>query len=368
MKYLITGANGFVARNLGCRLRERPNIEILKFSRSESAIDLEDMVSQSDCIFHLAGENRPSSPELFSASNVQLTARICELLEKSKKSIPLIFASSKQAALENPYGISKLAAEEIIIKYAKRSGNTAVIYRLPGIFGKWGKPNYNSVVSTFCHNIAHGIPISIFDAEKSVDLVYIDDVVNDLIVMSESKNKGVLYRTVLPEYQITLGNLAKQLLRFKELRNSITIEPVEGGITGALYSTFLSYLPKQDFSYEIKAHQDVRGTFVEMIRAPGYGQVSYFTALPGVTRGGHFHHSKSEKFLVVRGSALFQFRNIVTDERYEITIIAQDHKIIDSVPGWAHSVKNVGTEELIVMLWANETYDKRHPDTIKYEL
>lgn len=368
MKYLITGADGFVGKNLISNLLQFPNVEILKLLRSDPIEKLDDMIAQSSCVIHLAGENRPESPDHFHSTNVQLTSYICKVLSNQINKIPLIFASSKQVEDSSAYGNSKLDAEAIIADYAKKSGGAAIIYRFPGIFGKWCKPNYNSVVSTFCYNITHDLPIWISDKEKVLHLVYIDDVVRDLILVASSEFSGLNYRSIAPEYQIKLGELANQLYRFKNMRQNLMVESVGGGIIGALYSTYLSFCPKENFSYQIASHQDHRGIFVEMLKTPEYGQFSYFKAPPGVTRGGHYHQSKSEKFLVVQGSALFKYRNINSNELHELLVSASDCRMVDSIPGWAHSIKNVGSEELIVILWANEIFDPQYPDTYKCEV
>lgn len=368
MKYLVTGANGFVGKNLVARLREMPGVEILKYLRSDSEATLEYLISQSDVIIHLAGENRPVDEADFERVNVELTSSICSILKKMKKKIPIIYASSRHATEKSKYGLSKLAAENLIINYTKFSGSGAAIYRFPGIFGKWSRPNYNSVVSTFCHNIALGNKISIASPNKLINLVYIDDVIDDLILTASQNIKGLQCKSINPEYSITIGELADQISRFKKMRLDLGVCKFGHGLTRALYSTYLSYLPKDDFSYPVKGYKDQRGVFVEMLKDSDFGQVSYFMAPPGVTRGSHYHHTKTEKFLVVNGTGLFKCTNILTNDYYEIKVSASDFRVIDSIPGWAHSIENIGKENLIVMLWANEIFNSQRPDTVKYEI
>lgn len=368
MKYLVTGANGFIGKNLVVKLREIPGAEILKFLRSDSSEMLEYCVSQADLIIHLAGENRPVDEADFQRVNVELTSSICDILRKLKKKIPVIYASSRHATGKSTYGLSKLAAENLIINYAQDCDSGAAIYRFPGVFGKWSKPNYNSVVSTFCHNIASGNEISIVCPDKLISLVYIDDLVDDLILTTSHKLKGVQYKSITPEYSITIGELAGQISRFKRMRSDLDVSKVGHGLTRALYSTYLSYLPKDDFWYSVNSYKDQRGVFVEMLKDSDFGQLSYFMAPPGITRGSHYHHSKTEKFLVVNGTGLFKFKNILTNEYYEIEVSSTDFKVVDSIPGWAHCIENIGAENLIVMLWANEIFNSQRPDTVRYEI
>lgn len=364
VKLLITGAGGFIGKNLIVRLEEQAVYEISTFVRSDSDEYLADKLSNVDMVIHLAGENRPDSPELFNLVNTELTRKIAEMLSANSIKIPVIFASSSQATIDNAYGQSKLAAENILQGLSLENGNPVTIYRLPGVFGKWCKPNYNSVVATFCHNIAHGLPLQISDENTSLRLVYIDDVVASIQEVLESSQRGVNYNAVETEYAITVGNLSTQIKAFNNCRTSLLSEKVGVGLVRALYATYISYLPCEDFSYEIPSHSDERGIFVEMLKTPDAGQFSYFTAYPGITRGGHYHHTKTEKFLVIKGKARFGFRHIVTNERYTVTTSGGVPEIVETVPGWTHDVTNVGDEEMIVMLWANENFDRQKPDTI----
>ena len=281
----------------------------------------------------------------------------------SKKKIPLILASSAQVDIDNPYGNSKLAAENEAQQLASKLDNSVYIYRLPGVFGKWSRPNYNSVVATFCHNIANDLPIYIDDMSKELTLVYIDDVIDEFIGALTIRKKGISQLTIHPEYKITLGDLAGLIKSFRHSRNNLTIERVGKDFIRALYSTYLSYLRPEQFSYSLLPHVDKRGVFVEVIKTIDSGQFSFFTVSPGATRGGHYHHTKTEKFVVIRGKAHFIFRNILTDEVYEIYNEEDRYMVVESVPGWSHNIKNVGNYNLIVLLWANEVFNQNKPDT-----
>lgn len=346
------------------RLREQAENEVLVFVRGQNHNTLDELLAQADAVVHLAGENRPADVKAFAEVNVGLTERLCQSLKALEKDIPLLVASSIQAEQENHYGRSKRAAEKAVEALSLENGNPAAIYRLPGVFGKWCKPNYNSVVATFCHNKAHDLPIQINDPNIHIRLVYVDDVVNAFLQQLSSEWQGVVRPVVKPEYSITLGELSAQIDAFKNCRSSLISERVGTGLTRALYSTYVSYLPMDKFSYSVPAHSDARGLFVEMLKTPDTGQFSFFTAHPGVTRGGHYHHTKTEKFLVIRGRARFGFRNMVTNEVRHIETHGEQPQIVDTVPGWTHDITNIGKEEMVVMLWANEIFDRANPDTI----
>lgn len=367
-KILVTGSYGFIGKNVILKLKECQTYEVLEFVRSDPDECLPRLVEEADFIVHLAGENRPLSQDLFNKGNDELTAKLCEAIRKevltTGRKIPLVFASSIQATEDNPYGISKLRAEGHIEELNRVTKNPCTIIRLPGVFGKWCKPNYNSVVATFCHNVARGIPIKVVDAKTMLTLVYIDDVVATFLDLISNVRSGLQHETVRPEYQVTVGELAEQITKFDKGRKNLMIENVGEGFKRALYSTYVSYLPVEKFSYELPKHSDVRGEFVEMLKTPNCGQFSYFTAKPNVTRGGHYHHSKTEKFLVISGKALFRSKNINTGEICEFIVLGGNAEIVDSIPGWAHDITNIGNEDLIVMLWANETFDKNRPDTV----
>jgi len=368
MKVLVTGADGFIGKNLCFHLIEQ-NFQVLSFIRASDSDLLEEFVSQADAIVHLAGENRPVDPAEFRVSNVGLTKVICDLVRKFKKDVPIIFASSIQADLENPYGLSKLAAEDLLKNLKNDTGIKLSIYRLPGVFGKWCKPNYNSVVATFCNNIARDLPISISDPSTKLQLVYIDDVVESFIkFILKPDIFPDLYCNIEKQYEIRLGELADQIVSFKSVRENLVIEQVGNGLVRALYATYLSYLPTFDFSYSLPKYSDERGNFIEILKTKNSGQFSYFTAHPGMTRGGHYHHTKTEKFLVIRGEAKFKFKHIATKEIYELTANSDSLKVVDTIPGWSHDITNIGDDELIVLLWASEIFDHDRPDTYNVDL
>ncbi len=367
-KVLVTGANGFIGKNLSFRLREEANIDVLTFLRKDSDEFLKKQLLESDLLIHLAGENRPKSSKMFVETNEGLTRKICNILEELGKKIPVIFTSSTQATINNDYGKSKLEAENILINFSKKSESPLYIYRLPGVFGKWCRPNYNSVVATFCHNIANNLEINIEDEERLIDLVYIDDVINNFINIANNIKGGIHQLSINEIYKISLGDLANLIKSFRESRNSLISERVGTGITRALYATYMSFLPVKDFSYKVISNEDERGTFVEMLKTKDTGQFSFFTAHPGVTRGGHYHNTKTEKFLILKGKGRFNFRNIISDEKYSIEVSCNDHTIVETIPGWSHDITNIGKEEMIVMLWANEIFDRDAPDTITYSM
>lgn len=363
MKVLITGVNGFVGKNLVTHLGERKDVEILRFGRGDDSALLNALVAEADCIFHLAGVNRPDDPAEFKSGNSDLTQMLCDVVAASGRKMTLVYTSSIQAAQDNPYGKSKLAAENALSDLADKHGIDVHVFRLPNVFGKWAKPNYNSAVATFCHNIANDLPIQIHDEQAPITLVYVDDVIRHFIDIMDGRVTEGRIVEVVPVYSTTVGSLAAQLRAFRDSRSTLITEAVGGGLTRALYSTYLSYLPPESFTYEVPKYGDPRGVFVEMLKTPDAGQFSYFTAHPGITRGGHYHHTKTEKFLVIKGQARFRFRQIVSGEYYELQTTGELPQIVETVPGWTHDITNVGDDELIVMLWANEIFDRERPDT-----
>lgn len=364
MKVLVTGAEGFIGKNLVLRLRERVGTEVLTFVRGQDDHDLRAALAQCDAVIHLAGENRPSDVQAYVDVNVGLTERLCHGIKALGRSIPLLLASSAQAELDNPYGCSKLAAEHVVQTLVTDNCNPVAIYRLPGVFGKWCKPNYNSVVATFCHNKAHDLPVQINDLSACVRLVYIDDVVNAFLGQLTAGWTGLVRKNVVPEYRVTLGELSEQIDAFKNCRTTLVSERVGTGFTRALYATYVSYLPVDKIAYSVPAHGDARGVFVEMLKTPDAGQFSFFTAHPGITRGGHYHHTKTEKFLVIKGRARFGFRHMLTNEVHHLETHGDEPTIVETVPGWTHDITNIGNDEMVVMLWANEVFDRANPDTI----
>lgn len=367
-RILVTGANGFIGRNLVVRLKELPNVSVCTFVRGDDVTILPRLLAEADAVVHLAGENRPADEAAFSQVNAGLTAVLCHAIRQefsaTRRHIPLVLTSTTQTECDNPYGRSKLAAEAAAQALATETGNPCVIFRLPGVFGKWCRPNYNSVVATFCYNIARDLPIQINDPAASLRLVYVDDVITSLLAALEAPTLGCVQAKVEGEYIVNLGELANQIRAFGACRSTLMTEHVGTGFMRALYATYVSYLPNDKFSYVVPQHTDPRGVFVEMLKTPDSGQFSYFTAHPGVTRGGHYHHTKTEKFLVIKGEALFRFRHLLTKELVELRTRGGDPQVVDTIPGWVHEITNVGNDEMVVMLWANENFDRERPDTV----
>jgi UDP-2-acetamido-2,6-beta-L-arabino-hexul-4-ose reductase len=366
MKVLITGANGFVGKNLQLHLAERSDVEVACFTREHELSELPALLEGAAFVFHLAGVNRPQDPQEFVTGNQDLTLKLCQAIADSGRRIPVLYASSVQAGRDNPYGASKRAAELALFALQQSHGVPVHVFRLPNVFGKWCKPNYNSAVATFCHNIARGLPIQVNDPAAALTLVYVDDVVGRFIQLLDGADASLEadgFELVAPQYSTTVGQLAEQIKAFKESRASQVTERVGSGLVRALYSTYLSYLPTAEFAYPLPQYGDARGVFVEMLKTPDCGQFSYFTAHPGITRGGHYHHSKTEKFLVIKGRARFRFRHMQSGEMHELLTSGERAEIVETVPGWTHDITNIGGEELVVMLWANEIFDRSKPDT-----
>ncbi|XGC82268.1 NAD-dependent epimerase/dehydratase family protein [Bdellovibrio bacteriovorus] len=370
MKILVTGSQGFIGKNLVVRLKELKKFKILEFHHGLNNNDLEELLKQSDFVFHLAGVNRPKDESEFVTGNATLSGDIGKALKKSGKSIPVVYTSSIQAEKENPYGQSKKQAEDFLIQ--EIPAEKLFIYRLPNVFGKWSKPNYNSAVATFCNNIANELPITINDPQAMVSLVYIDDVVTSFISILDSYAAGEtdkeIFKKVSPVYQVTVGELAEKIRKFKDSRTNLITEHVGEGFDRALHATYLSFLRPEQFAYSLPRYADQRGVFVEMLKTKESGQFSFFTAGIGITRGGHYHHTKTEKFLILKGKGRYRFRHIVTKEFYELDVDASEARVVETIPGWSHDITNIGNEELIVMLWANEIFDRTKPDTIGHEV
>lgn len=366
MKILITGSRGFIGRNLCVHLQEQHH-KILEVHRGTSQSDILLFLQEADFVFHLAGENRPLDPKEFQSGNVDLTRFIVQSLQDLNRSVPVVFTSSTQAEIDNDYGVSKLAAEKLVQSYSTITGAACYIYRLPNVFGKWSKPNYNSFIATFCNNVLNKLDNSINDPRAEVRLVYIDDVCASFMgILDQKVAPG--FKEIPVEFNTTVGEVADIISSFALNRTSLITERVGTDLTRALYATYLSYMLPENFSYSIPSYADDRGVFCEMLKTKDSGQFSFFTAYPGVTRGGHYHHTKNEKFLVIKGEAVFKFENISTGQRHEVSTNGSNPEIVETVPGWTHDITNSGDEELIVMLWANEIFDRENPDTIAKEL
>jgi len=370
MKVLITGSNGFVGKNLQLHLAERPDVQVVCFTRSDDLAQLPVMIQGVDFVFHLAGVNRPLDPAEFVMGNTDLTQALCKVVatvaETTGKKVPVVYTSSKQAAYENAYGDSKRGAEDALLELQRIHGVPVHVFRLPNVFGKWCKPNYNSVVATFCHNIARSLPIQVNDPVAPVTLVYVDDLVERFVQLMDGADAAVDadgFASIAPQYTTAVGELARQFQVFKDSRATLTTERVGTGLMRALYATYVSYLPVDAFVYDVPQYVDDRGVFVEMLKTADSGQFSFFTAHPGVTRGGHYHHSKTEKFLVIKGQARFRFRHMQSGQFHELRTVGDKSRIVETVPGWTHDITNTGPDEMVVMLWANEVFDRNRPDT-----
>ena len=370
MRVLITGANGFIGKNLHLYLAERKDVEVSCFAHSNNLSELSTVLRGVDFVFHLAGINRSQEPAEFISGNVNFTQALCAALVALKtatgKKPSIVYASSIQAAGSSSYGVSKREAERALFELARNYEIPVHVFRLPNVFGKWCKPHYNSVVATFCHNIAHGLPIEVHDPATPLNLVYVDDVIARFLQLMDGADACVGdsgFEVVGSQYSISVGELAAQIKAFQNSRDTLVIERVGAGLVRALYATYVSFLPGKLFTYSVPQYSDPRGVFVEMLKTTDSGQFSFFTAHPGVSRGGHYHHSKTEKFLVIKGRARFRFRHLLTQERHELVTTSDHPEVVETVPGWTHDITNVGTSELIVMLWANEVFDRSRPDT-----
>lgn len=370
MKVLITGANGFIGKNLQLHLAERKDVQVICFTRDNDVTQLPALLQGVDFVFHLAGVNRPQDPQEFVKGNVDLTQALCKavgaMAESAGKRVPIVYTSSAQAGYDNPYGESKRKAEDTLLAVVQSHQVPVHIFRLPNVFGKWCKPNYNSAVATFCHNISRGLSIQVNDPAAQVTLVYVDDVIDRFVKLMDGADAAIDadgFATVVPQYTTTLGELARQIQAIKDSRATLMTERVGTGLVRALYATYLSYLPVELFAYTVPQHADPRGVFVEVLKTPDSGQFTCFTAYPGITRGGHYHHSKTEKFLVIKGQARFKFRHMQTGQAHELVTTGEKLEVVETVPGWAHDITNIGSDEMIVMLWANEVFDHARPDT-----
>jgi len=373
LNILITGINGFIAKNLFYRLNERDNFHIEGIVRGESSRAISKKIQSADFIFHLAGENRSTAEDDFTNNNHIFTKLICDELIKINSKAIVLFSSSTQATKNNVYGQSKKLAEDELLNLQATNKNPVLIYRLPGIFGKWAKPNYNSVVATFCHNIANNKEIKINNGDSLLELSFIDDVVEDFINALDNretifKEAKALYKKPSATYEITVNELAVLINKFKGNRSICKIDNIANGLEKLLYSTYLTYLPHQDFTYDIDSNSDERGIFTEFIKSLDLGQISFFTIKPNAVRGMHYHNLKIEKFLVVCGVGEFVFENIDSKEKLKFQLSVDDSKVIETIPGMAHSIKNIGSETLVVLAYANEVFDENQPDTYHYKI
>lgn len=398
MNILITGANGFVGKNLAENLK---NIKegknrtvhlsidaIYTYDMNNTPSELEEYCKKADFIFHLAGVNRPKDPNDFMKGNYGFSSILLDTLKKYNNKAPVVLSSSVQATLmgryaNSDYGKSKLAGEELFFDYAKQTGAKVLVYRFPNLFGKWCKPNYNSAIATFCNNIANDLPIQVNDSATELELVYIDDLLEEFYLALESKEHRCNYEGLVPvsdtagkycyvpvSHKVTLGEIVDLLHSFKEEPNTLLMPQTKSdSFTKKLYSTYLSYLPKDKVKYELKMNVDQRGSFTELLKTMGNGQFSVNVSKPGITKGQHWHNSKWELFIVVSGHALIQERKVGTDEVIEFEVSGDKIEAVHMLPGYTHNIINLSdTEDLVTLMWANEIFDSNHPDTFYEEV
>ncbi|RJR28191.1 NAD-dependent epimerase/dehydratase family protein [candidate division WWE3 bacterium] len=364
MKILVTGAKGFIGKNLIAELNNRKYTDIFEYDTETAPVLLDQYCKQVDFVFHLAGVNRPKEQSEYMEGNFGFTSTLLDTLKKYQNTCPVMLSSSIQAVLDNPYGKSKKAGEDLLFKYSKDTGAKVLVYRFPNVFGKWCRPNYNSAVATFCHNIAHDMPITVNDASVVMNLVYIDDVVNELINALEGNENSVDEFCEVPVVHIIiLGEIVDLLNSFKKSRDERSVPDMSDAFTKKLYSTYLSYLPENKFSYNLKMNVDQRGSFTEFIKTPDRGQISVNVSKPGITKGNHWHHTKNEKFLVVSGKGVIRFRKIDSDKVIEYYVGEDKMEVVDIPPGYTHNIENLGDTDMVTIMWANESFDPDKPDT-----
>lgn len=369
MKILVTGFNGFVGKNLIAELNNRGYKDIYKFDIDTDKSLLDKYAEDCEFVFHLAGVNRPKDESEFMKGNFGFTSELLGILKKHNNKAPVLITSSIQAERDNPYGKSKKAGEELLFDYSKETGSKVLVYRFPNLFGKWSKPNYNTVVATYCYNIARGLNIQINNPEAELTLCYIDDVLDEFIrALQGNETKNGKYCCVPVTHKIKLGDLADKIKSFKESRENLNIPDMQDPLTKKLYSTYLSFLPEDKFSYDLNMHADNRGSFTEFIRTLDRGQVSINVAKPGITKGNHWHHTKNEKFLVVSGTGLICFRKIDSDKIIEYKVSGEKLQVVDIPTGYTHSIKNIGNTDMVTVMWANEAFNPDKPDTYSLEV
>ena len=358
---VVTGANGFIGSNLVLRLKEA-GYNVAPISRNTETAEAEDATACADTIFHLAGINRPANESDFEF-NAGYTSWLADIAARSERKPLIVFASSAKADEETAYGKSKRASEDILLALAAADTATVSIWRLPNVYGKWSRPNYNSVVATFCHNAARGLPLRIDDPSAPLSLLYIDDLVDQWLELIADPPQTSGFAALQGVDRTEVGDLAQRILDFAKDRSDHEVHDVGEGLNRRLFAAFMSALPIEKAAYPLEPRTDARGSFVEILKTNGSGQFSYFTAHRGATRGGHYHHSKVEKFLVAHGTGRFRFRHALSGETFELVSSADMPTVIETIPGWAHDVTNVGTDELVVFSWANERFDPARPDT-----
>jgi len=369
MKILVTGAKGFIGKNLITELRNRGYADIFEYDKDTDSSLLAEYCKEADFVFHLAGVNRPQEQSEYMEGNFGFTSTLLDTLKKHRNTCPVLMSSSIQAELDNPYGKSKKAGEDLLFAYSKETGVKVLVYRLPNVFGKWCRPNYNSAVATFCYNISHNLPITVNDPSIMMNLVYIDDLVEELISALQGKeNYTGQFCEVPVVHTIQLGEIVDLIYLFKNSREERTVPYMKDTFTKKLYSTYLSYLPEDQFSYSLKMNQDNKGSFTEFIKTIDRGQVSINISKPGVTKGNHWHQTKTEKFLVVSGKGVIRFRKIDSDKIIEYHVSGEKMEVLDIPPGYTHNIENLGDTDMVTIMWANEPFNPEKPDTYYLEV
>ena len=368
MNILITGARGFLGKNLRAALRGRygdaHRLTLLDMPHTEE--ELRAAAAEADFVFHLAGVNRPTDPADFQKGNADFTRQLLTLLKERGKRPPVLLSSSIQAALENPYGQSKLSAEQAVADYGRETGSAVYLYRLPNVFGKWSRPNYNSAVATFCHNVARGLPITVNDPSVTLRLVYIDDVVEEFLrAMEGQPHREGEWCTVQPVHEVNLGHMAELIQSFPGLRDSLTAPDQSDPLVKKLYATYLSFLPPEDFSRPTVTHADQRGSFTELLHMGSRGQVSLNISKPHITKGDHWHQTKHEKFIVLQGEGVIRFRKVGDSTVIAYKVSGENLTVVDIPTGYTHSIENTGDTDMLTLMWANEVFDPAHPDTLR---
>ncbi len=360
---LVTGAAGFIGRHFCLALRRTGGFAIIEFELGNDPGELPAMITQADFVVHLAGVNRPRDERDFATGNGGFTRDLCELVAADGRAIPIAMSSSIQAERDNAYGVSKRQAEEALLAHHQTTGAPVILYRLPNVFGKWSRPNYNTVVATFCHHISRGLPVTVNDRAAELRFVYIDDVVRDLVSLVGTAAVGAIHREVNPVYSITLGRLHDLILSFKEARDKQLLPDLGDPLVKCLYSTYLSFLAADDLARPVDLKSDDRGWLFELVKSPAAGQIFVSKTLPGITRGNHYHDTKVEKFCVIQGQGVIRFRNVLGTEVTEYPVDDREIRVVDIPPGLTHSIENTGTTEMITLFWANEIFDPARPDT-----
>lgn len=368
LNILITGARGFMGKNLRSALTGRcgdaHRLMLLDMPHTEE--ELLAAAAEADFVFHLAGVNRPTDPADFQKGNADFTRQLLTLLKERGKRPPVLLSSSIQAALENPYGQSKLSAEQAVADYGRETGSAVYLYRLPNVFGKWSRPNYNSAVATFCHNVARGLPITVNDPSVTLRLVYIDDVVEEFLrAMEGQPHREGEWCTVQPVHEVNLGHMAELIQSFPALRDSLTAPDQSDPLVKKLYATYLSFLPPEDFSRPTVTHADQRGSFTELLHMGSRGQVSLNVSKPHITKGDHWHQTKHEKFIVLQGEGVIRFRKVGDSTVIVYKVSGENLTVVDIPTGYTHSIENIGDTDMLTLMWANEVFDPAHPDTLR---